>query len=207
MFAARLARAVALLGLLAAVHAQLATVIDAGSGNTVVVSIATDVDGDPIATAIVSTLTPVADDAAAEETPADADAADTAMATDTATATSTTATEQANLGQPAVVQQPASRCTTAGCPVAPTTYTQNGAIVTWFATTPATPIPTWTSSGEILQAGNYITSTASGATGRATGAGNGSSSRHSLPFSSRTDWGIALGVALVGGMVGAVAVL
>ena len=33
------------------------------------------------------------------------------------------------------------------------TYTaENGNIATWFATTPTTPIPTWTSSGSILGA-------------------------------------------------------
>ncbi|BGP20648.1 hypothetical protein JCM10213_007184 [Rhodosporidiobolus nylandii] len=181
----------ALLALAAGVSAQLATVVDAGSGETVVISVATDADGDPSATAILSTLT----DAAA--------AAETTTAT-TATTETTDDVAPTAVGQPAVVQQPASTCTTAGCPVKPTTYTQNGVIVTWTATTPTTPIPSATSSGQILNIASYITSVSS-ATGRS-GAGSRFSSSF-LPFGTAGDWGIMAGVAVVGGMVGAVAVL
>ncbi|KAK4331068.1 hypothetical protein RTBOTA2_006537 [Rhodotorula toruloides] len=83
----------------------------------------------------------------------------------------------------------------------PTTYTQNGAIVTWYATTPATPIPTWTSSGQI----ENISTVSSAQGGRAnSGAGSRFSS---IPIGTSGDWGIMFGAAIVGGLVGAVAVL
>ncbi|GAA5977258.1 hypothetical protein JCM11641_003893 [Rhodosporidiobolus odoratus] len=205
MHAPRLSLLVGLLVVAVAVKAQLETVVDADSGATVVISVATDADGDPSATSILSTLT----DAAA----ADPAAATTTSSTTTAAVAATTDTTAADdddtetaVGQPAqVVGQPASRCTTAGCPVKPTTYTQNGVIATWTATTPATPIPTWTSSGQVLQAASYITSVSS-ATGRSGGSSRFASSSF-FPFGTAGDWGIMAAVAVVGGMVGAVAVL
>ncbi|BGP03910.1 hypothetical protein NBRC10513v2_007651 [Rhodotorula toruloides] len=187
-----------------AATAQLETVVDAISGNTVVVSIVTDAAGDPLQTLILSTVT---DPAAVAE--------DTATATTTSTTTTAATTAAAvnnpgaggvqGVGQPANVLTPAATCTTEGCPPMPTTYTQNGAIVTWYATTPATPIPTWTSSGQIESAAKYISTVSSAQGGRAnSGAGSRFSS---IPIGTSGDWGIMFGAAIVGGLVGAVAVL
>ncbi|GAA6041400.1 hypothetical protein JCM8097_005227 [Rhodosporidiobolus ruineniae] len=197
-----LSLAVLLLAFASVARAQLATVVDADSGNTVVVSIATDIDGDPTDTLILSTLT----DAAA--------AADTATETTTSTTDAAAATDPVQgVGQPAVVAQPVSQCTTEGCPPRPTTYTNNGAIVTWYATTPVTPIPTFSTGSGVLNVASYITSvsTANGqaaaaaATGQLSGASRGAGSF--LPFGTMGDWGVMAGVAVVGGLVGAVAVL
>ncbi|BGP35794.1 hypothetical protein JCM10296v2_007646 [Rhodotorula toruloides] len=183
-----------------AVTAQLETVVDALSGNTVVVSIVTDAAGDPLQTLILSTVT---DPAVAAE--------DTATATTTSTTTTAAAVNNPGaggvqgVGQPANVLTPAATCTTEGCPPMPTTYTQNGAIVTWYATTPATPIPTWTSSGQIESAAKYISTVSSAQGGRAN---SGAGSRFSfIPIGTSGDWGIMVGAAIVGGLVGAVAVL
>ncbi|BGO96069.1 hypothetical protein NBRC10512_006013 [Rhodotorula toruloides] len=183
-----------------AVTAQLETVVDAISGNTVVVSIVTDAAGDPLQTLILSFVT---DPAAA--------VADTVTATTTSSTTTAAAVNNPGaggvqgVGQPANVLTPAATCTTEGCPPMPTTYTQNGAIVTWYATTPATPIPTWTSSGQIESAAKYISTVSSGQGGRAiSGAGSRFSS---FPIGTTGDWGIMFGAAVIGGLVGAVAVL
>ncbi|GAA5884075.1 hypothetical protein JCM6882_002127 [Rhodosporidiobolus microsporus] len=196
------------LSALTVVCAQLETVEDT-LGNTIIQSVVTDVNGDPLQTLILSTLTadaaavtpPVADPATETETET--------STTDTATATATDTEVEVGVGQPAVVQQPAATCTTEGCPPRPTTYTLNGVITTWYATTPETPVPTWTSSGQIVNIANYITSTASGSGSGATRLpGNGASSRYSsLSLGTAGDWGIMAGVAIVGGLVGAVAVL
>ncbi|BGP28017.1 hypothetical protein Rt10032_c14g5354 [Rhodotorula toruloides] len=201
MPAARLYRiASVFLAAAVAVTAQLETVVDANSGNTVVVSIVTDAAGDPLQTLVLST---VADPAAA--------VTDTATATTTSTTTTAAAVNNPGaggvqgVGQPANVLTPQATCTTEGCPPMPTTYTQNGVIVTWYATTPTTPIPTWTSSGQIESVANYISTVSSAQGGRAnSGAGPRFSS-----FSTGTtgDWGIMVGAAIVGGLVGAVAVL
>ncbi|KAK4696527.1 hypothetical protein P7C70_g8366, partial [Phenoliferia sp. Uapishka_3] len=120
-----------------------------------------------------------------------------------ATATETLATLSTGVTQAAVavVGAPASSCTTAGCPVAPTTYTQNGVIVTWTATTPNTPIPTWSASGKVLGISQYITTiiTASGL--------SGSSSSRLGGFTFLNDYGVMGFMALVGGLVGALVVL
>ncbi|GAA5873043.1 hypothetical protein JCM1840_007307 [Sporobolomyces johnsonii] len=162
----------------ALVVAQLTTITD-DAGDTIAASIVTDADGDPSETVVISTIS---------------------SATTTAT-TATTATTTEAVGQPAVVGQPVSSCTTAGCPVEPTTYTQNGVIVTWTATTPTTPIPTWTSSGGIQQLASYIT-TVSSASGL-----SGAAPAFRIPLGTLGDWGVMAGVAVVGGLVGAVAVL
>ncbi|GJN94190.1 hypothetical protein Rhopal_007264-T1 [Rhodotorula paludigena] len=177
------------------------------TGNTVLVSYETNAAGLTIATEVLETLAlaePTTDPDAADP------AADTATDTDTATATATSATaietEEAAAPdtQPGNVIAPASTCTTAGCPVAPTTYTQNGAIVTWYATGPVTATPQTWSTGAIQSAADYI-STVSTATGRPPG--NAAPARFSALLPAGGDWGIMAGVAVVGGLVGAVAVL
>lgn len=90
------------------------------SGNTVVVSVITDADGDPSVTRTLSTVTTIP-----------------TTATTTTTADAAEDTINDNVGQPAVVGVPASLCTTAGCPVKPTTYTQNGVLMTWFVFFPS----------------------------------------------------------------------
>ncbi|GAA5895681.1 hypothetical protein JCM8208_005297 [Rhodotorula glutinis] len=216
MPAARLVRLAALLALSCALtaHAQDSLQLD-DLGNTVVVSVVTDAAGAALDTTILSTLTTATDALAATDTATDAaatatDTTETTMLPTTTTAAAETTTEPNNLGQPAQVITPASRCTTAGCPVLPTTYTVSGAIVTWFATTPATPIPQVTSSGQIVGVGSYISSVST-ATGKAAAATPGVSNAQSGARSSRWgnsgDWALAGGVALVGGLVGAVAVL
>ncbi|KAL8280515.1 hypothetical protein RQP46_007163 [Phenoliferia psychrophenolica] len=121
------------------------------------------------------------------------------------TATSTlltisTAPTQAQGGNVAVNGAATSLCTTAGCPIAPTVYTQSGVVVTWTATTPTTPIPTWSSSGSVLGISQYITTTMT-ASGLVAGAARGGS----FPFVS--DRGVMGLVALVGGLVGAAVLL
>ncbi|GAA5937376.1 hypothetical protein JCM3775_006595 [Rhodotorula graminis] len=223
MPAARLARLAALLALACALAARAQDSLQLDDlGNTVVVSVVTDAAGAPLDTTILSTLT-TATDAADTATDTDTAAAAATETTETTTTPTTTAaatettTEPNNLGQPAQVITPASRCTTAGCPVAPTTYTANGAIVTWYATTPATPIPQVTSSGQIVGVGSYISSVST-ATGNPGGAAatpgvnpNSNKALSGAPSSrwggNRGDWALAAGVALVGGLVGVVAVL
>ncbi|GAA5842748.1 hypothetical protein JCM9279_003972 [Rhodotorula babjevae] len=205
----RLAALLALVCALAA-RAQDSLQLD-DLGNTVVVSVVTDAAGVALDTTILSTLTTATD---ALDTATETTATTTLPTTTTAAAVAETTTEPNNLGQPAQVITPASRCTTAGCPVLPTTFTQNGAIVTWFATTPATPIPQVTSSGQILGVGSYISSV-SPATGKAAAAAtpgvnnaqSGAARSVRLGWGNRGDWALAGGVALVGGLVGAVAVL
>ncbi|GAA6056211.1 hypothetical protein JCM3770_002089, partial [Rhodotorula araucariae] len=149
----RLAALAALVALLCAlVTAQEELQLD-DAGNTIAVSIVTDAAGDPLQTLVLSTL--ATDAAAAAETDTATDPAvtvTTALTTASTTATTAAVTTDPlqNVGAPAQVLTPASRCTTAGCPVLPTTYTQDGLIVTWFATTPATPVPQVTSSGAVL---------------------------------------------------------
>ncbi|ORY82890.1 hypothetical protein BCR35DRAFT_303511 [Leucosporidium creatinivorum] len=165
------------------VAAQRTTFLD-DNGYTVVASVQTDAEGDPTDT---TTLIHITTGAAA-----------------------TTATTTGNLE---VVAQPAETCTTAGCPVDPTTYTQattiggavTSVIVTWTATTPTTPIPTWTSSGKVLSAAQYMTTTvtASGLSRISSGA------LSSFPSSGGVveRWmGVGLTV-VVGGLLGAVVVL
>ncbi|KAM0749692.1 hypothetical protein T439DRAFT_326569 [Meredithblackwellia eburnea MCA 4105] len=106
-----------------------------------------------------------------------------------------TAPDQAN---PQVVAQPASTCTTAGCPVAPTTYTQNGVIVTFIPTTPTTPVPTWSASGSIIGISQYITTTYTASL---------ISSAHPNPLRMLSDWTVMTFVGVVGGLIGAAIVL
>ncbi|TNY20116.1 hypothetical protein DMC30DRAFT_271846 [Rhodotorula diobovata] len=159
----RLAALVALAALVCSVaRAQEELQLD-DAGNTIAVSIVTDANGDPLQTLVLSTLTTDAPVAEETTTTTTADVADpvaddtptetTTLPTTTAAATTTEA-GPVDVGQPGNVLTPASRCTTAGCPVAPTTYTQGGVIVTWYATTPATPQPQVTSSGVILGVGS-----------------------------------------------------
>ncbi|GAA5990307.1 hypothetical protein JCM5350_002088 [Sporobolomyces pararoseus] len=178
---------------LSVVKGQATTMTD-DTGNIILATIVTDAEGDPSETLLVSTLTPVESLTTATST----------TTTARTTATTTTTDPQENLGQPAVVQTPSSRCTTPGCPVPATVYTQNGVVMTWTATTPTTPIPTWTSSGNVQPASAYITtiSTAKGLKGAA------ASSWGRNPFRfERGDWTVMASVAVVGGLVGAVAVL
>ncbi|GAA5943375.1 uncharacterized protein JCM15063_002929 [Sporobolomyces koalae] len=179
------------LSLASLVRSQATTMTD-GAGNVILATIVTDADGDPSETLLVSTLTA-------------ATALTTATTATTTAATTTTTALNEGVGQPAVVGAPASRCTTAGCPVQPTVYTQNGVVMTWSATGGlTTPIPTWTSSGNIEAASAYITtiSTAKGLKGAA-----GPSFRNPFSLASAGDWTIMASVAVVGGLVGAVAVL
>ncbi|GAA6023322.1 hypothetical protein JCM11491_006894, partial [Sporobolomyces phaffii] len=129
------------------VRAQATTMTD-DLGNIILATIVTDAEGDPSETLLVSTLTPVASLTATTTTTS----ARTTTTTTPVAATTTTTDPNEGVGQPAVVATPASRCTTAGCPVQPTVYTQNGVVMTWTATTPTTPIPTWTSSGNVQPA-------------------------------------------------------
>ncbi|GAA5836392.1 hypothetical protein JCM11251_001480 [Rhodosporidiobolus azoricus] len=204
--------ALAVLSAATVVRAQEQTVVDA-LGNTVIQSIETNALGVPIDTLILETLTPAVADPAAETSDVEDPAATATTPTEIATTPTETATteEEADTTQGNVLQ-PAATCTTEGCPPRPTTYTYNGVITTWYATTPETPIPTWTSSGQILNVASYITTTASGAGSGSGGGGrapgNGASSRFSsFGFGTAGDWGIMAGVAVVGGLVGAVAVL
>ncbi|GAA6011188.1 hypothetical protein JCM10207_005532 [Rhodosporidiobolus poonsookiae] len=61
----------------------------------------------------------------------DTSATDTTTTTDVSTSTSTTATATATATSDTTVY---------------TTYTENGSIETWYATTPSTPVPSWSSS-------------------------------------------------------------
>ncbi|SCV74636.1 BQ2448_7665 [Microbotryum intermedium] len=89
-----------------------------------------------------------------------------------ATPATTATTTVANQGQAAAT----TLCTTAGCPVQPTTYlvatTIDGAstqvVATWYASTPPMAIPTWTSSGSIEALASYITTTITVKSGRTT---------------------------------------
>ncbi|GAA6060855.1 hypothetical protein JCM10212_006235 [Sporobolomyces blumeae] len=174
-------------------RAQDVTLTDA-DGNVILATVVTDANGDPSETLLVETLTP-----------ADEVTTTTTAATTTTTAAATTTTTDEAVGQPAVVATPQSRCTTAGCPVDPTTYVQNGVTMTWTATTPTTPIPTWTSSGNIVAASAYITTVST-----AKGLAAGGSPNFRIPLVSSValgDWGVVGGVAFVAGLVGAVAVL
>ncbi|GAA5847409.1 hypothetical protein JCM3766R1_002230 [Sporobolomyces carnicolor] len=174
-------------------NAQATTMTD-DLGNVILATIVTDAEGDPSETLLVSTLTPAV--------------TTTSSTTTTAATTTTTTAADEGVGQPAVVATPSSRCTTAGCPVQPTVYTQNGVVMTWTATTPTTPIPTWTSSGNIEPASAYIT-TISTAKGLKNAAG-GSLVAPRNPFKFRldsNDWTVVTFVAIVAGLVGTVAVL
>ncbi|GAA5982786.1 hypothetical protein JCM10908_006789 [Rhodotorula pacifica] len=190
MFAPRLHLTALLVALLAAVsvQAQRETSVDDLSGNTVIVSVATDVNGDPIQTQTLSILTA------------------TTTATSLSTATTANPATQ-NLGAPAQVLTPQSTCTTAGCPVNPTTYTQNGVIVTWYATTPAVVTPTAWSSGNVQAPSAYAASitTQSAYRAQVSSALSGAGAR--FPLASAGEWSIMLGVTVVGGLVGAVALL
>ncbi|GAA5902509.1 uncharacterized protein JCM6883_001429 [Sporobolomyces salmoneus] len=181
----------------AVVNGQATTMADE-LGNIILATIVTDVDGDPSETLLVSTLTPV------DEITATSPSTRTTAATTTATTTATTATDpDTNVGAPAVVGAPVSRCTDATCVPPPTVYTQNGVVMTWTATTPTTPIPTWTSSGNVQPASAYITTIS---TAKGLGAGSLSWGRNPFRF-EQGDWTVMASVAVVGGLVGAVAVL
>ncbi|KAK4051568.1 hypothetical protein OIV83_002708 [Microbotryomycetes sp. JL201] len=182
MFAALLA-----VGLVAtAAQAQRTTSYDPDEDMTVVASVATDADGDPTSTRTLLRLTG-------------------------AVATPTQTTVQNN-GQ----DFDHSTCTTAGCPVAPTTYTQvttiagqeSSMLFTWTATTPITPTPSAWSTGSILAASNYITTYASGVS---TPAGKRINQRSAaapavVTLADRA-WVVAGAIAVLGGFVGAAAVL
>ncbi|POY75011.1 hypothetical protein BMF94_1987 [Rhodotorula taiwanensis] len=145
-----------------------------GSGNTVIASVATDVNGDPISTRTLSILT------------------STAAAAATTTSTTTAAAE--NLGAPAQA-----------------TYTQAGVIVTWYATTPVVVTPTAWSSGNVQAASAYAasvtTQSAYKAQAQSALAGGGASRYSAFPLASAGEWSIMLGVTVIGGLVGAVAML
>ncbi|KWU45239.1 hypothetical protein RHOSPDRAFT_33184 [Rhodotorula sp. JG-1b] len=202
MFAPRSHFAALLLAVLAAVsvQAQLETTVDDLSGNTVVVSVATDADGDPSLTRTLLILTDT-------ETSTSLSTATTTSLSTATTATTTANPATENLGAPAQVLTPQSTCTTAGCPVNPTTYTQNGVIVTWYATTPAIVTPTAWSSGGVQAPSAYAASitTQSAYQAQVQSAKSGAGSRY--PLASVGEWSIMLGVTVVGGLVGAVALL
>ncbi|KAM0789767.1 hypothetical protein ACM66B_006620 [Microbotryomycetes sp. NB124-2] len=185
LFAALLAVAI----VATAAQAQRTTYYDPDAEETVVASVATDADGDPTSTRTLIRLT----------------GADDTVATPTQTTVQ-------NNGQ----DFDYTTCTTAGCPVAPTTYTQvttiagqeSSMLYTWYATTPITPVPSVWSTGSILAASNYITTYASGVSAPA---GNRISQRSAaspalVAFADRT-WFAAGAVAVIGGLVGAAAVL
>lgn len=111
--------------------------------------------------------------------------------------------------------------TAAGCVPRPTTYTQSGEIMTWvslqpsqdalhrfqqmltlawgvqYATTPTTPVPSWTSSGSVLGISDYISTTL-------TASFQGSAQRASGDWLSLA---MPLASIVVAGMLGAVVVL
>ncbi|BGP58490.1 hypothetical protein JCM8202_001155 [Rhodotorula sphaerocarpa] len=199
MHSPRLHLAALLLALFAAtggVQAQLETTVDDLSGNTVVVSVETNIAGVPILTETLSTVTE----------------SSTTSTTTLPTTTTTTGPTTQDLGAPAQVLTPESLCTTEGCPPKPTTYTSNNIIVTWYATTPPTVTPTTWSAGTIQSASAYAASITTQSAYRAqvqsAAALSGAGARYSaFPFASSGEWGIMLGVTVVGGLVGAVALL
>ncbi|KAK4056391.1 hypothetical protein OIO90_002534 [Microbotryomycetes sp. JL221] len=173
------------------VNAQRTTYFDEDAGETVVASVQTDADGDPTGTRTLIRLTGAADDDAA------------------APATTTVQNNGQDFNY--------ATCTTEGCPVEPTTYTQvttiagqeSSMLYTWYATTPITPVPSDISTGSIMAASNYITTYASGVSPAAAGNRINQRSAASPAIVAFADqaWVMAGAVAIVGGLVGAAAVL
>ncbi|SCZ98390.1 BZ3500_MvSof-1268-A1-R1_Chr3-2g06338 [Microbotryum saponariae] len=138
---------------LVAAQSTVTTTVANGDGTGTVEVLYEDSDGDVTSTRILSTIT---------------------------ITIATTTTTIANQGQVG----PTTLCTTAGCSALPTTYTvattidgvSTQVIATWYASTPETAIPTWTSSGSIEALASYITTTIT--------VKGGSSSSGSSPSSS-----------------------
>ncbi|SGY84464.1 BQ5605_C009g05698 [Microbotryum silenes-dioicae] len=162
---------------LVAAQSAVTTTVANGDGTGTVEVLYEDSDGDVTSTSILSTIT-----------------------------ITTATTTIANQGQAA----PTTLCTTDGCSALPTTYTVattiNGVatqiIATWYAATPETAIPTWTSSGSIEALASYITTTIT-VKGGSTSSG---SSPSSSPWFVSEKTVVVLG-AIFAGVFGAAIVL